>query len=211
MRRQVDSDEPDERRRHWDARHVAGDFEGDGPNPTLVAAVADLAPGRALEVGCGSGTNAIWLASWGWRVTAVDWSAVALANGRASGHAAGVEIEWLERNLLEWAPPHRAFDLVTIVYLHLPIEERDAVYAAAVAAVAPGGRFVMVGHDRINATEGVGGPPSERLFTADEIAGPLVAADPTLEVERAAVIRRAAPPERAPIDALLVVRRSTGR
>jgi 2-polyprenyl-3-methyl-5-hydroxy-6-metoxy-1,4-benzoquinol methylase len=73
------------RRRHWDERHGGGDFEGTRPErDALVGAVANLRPGTALELAAGSGTNAIWLASQGWRVTAVDWSPRrALANARA--------------------------------------------------------------------------------------------------------------------------------
>lgn len=199
---------PDERRPHWDERHRAGDFEGHGPNPTLMAAIAALSPGHALELAAGSGTNAVWLASQGWQVTAVDWSPVALDNGRVKAAAAGVHVEWLERNLFEWTPPARALDLVLIVYLHLPADERRAVYARAAGAVAPGGRMVIVGHDRLNLTKGEGGPPDpERLFTAREIARELVAADPALEVERAEVVRQVPAPGRGPIDALLVLRR----
>jgi SAM-dependent methyltransferase len=203
-----DERHPDNRRLGWDERHSHGDFEGDGPNPTLVAGVAGLTPGSALELAAGSGTNAVWLASQGWRTTAVDWSPVGLANGRARAESAGVEVEWLERDLFEWAPPVRAFDLVAIVYLHLPAEERTVVYPRAAAAVAPGGRLVVVAHDPINATEGQGGPPdTTRLFTADELATELLATDPTLVVERAEVVRRVPPPGRAPIDALLLIRR----
>ena len=72
--------------------------------------------------------------------------------------------------------------------------------------------MLVVGHDRLNATEGEGGPPDpERLFTADEIAVDLLAADPSLEVERAEVIRRVPPPGRGPIDSLLVVRRPVSK
>jgi len=199
---------PDERRRGWDERHRSGDFEGEGPNPTLVLGVAGLTVGRALELAAGSGTNAVWLAGQGWRTTAVDWSPVGLANGLAKAQAAGVEVEWLERDLFAWSPPVRSFDLVVIVYLHLPPEERGPVYAAAAAAVAPGGRLLVVGHDRLNATDGEGGPPDTvRLFTADEIAHELLAVDPTLVVERSEVVRRVPPPGRAPIDSLLVLHR----
>ncbi len=198
---------PDERRLQWNERHAAGDFEGHGPNPTLDEAVTALPHGRALELACGSGTNAVWLATQGWRVTAVDWSPVGLANGRAKAEAEGVAVEWLERNLFEWTPPPRSFDLVVIVYLHLPENERTPVYRAAAEAVTRGGRFVLVGHDRINATEGEGGPPPERLFTAAEIGRDLLAADPGLEIERADTVRRVPAPGRGPIDALLVVRR----
>jgi SAM-dependent methyltransferase len=204
----------DQRRLSWDERHAAGDFEGAGPNPTLVAAAPSLGlpPGsaRALELAAGTGTNAVWLAAQGWRVTAVDWSPVGLSSGRKKATAAGVEVEWLERNLFDWTPPARTYALVVIVYLHLPPDERGPVYEHAAAAVALGGRLLIVGHDRLNATEGEGGPPDPtRLFTADEVGRELTAADPGLTIERAEVVRRVPPPGRAPIDALLVLRRVT--
>ena len=198
----------DPRRLGWDERHREGDFEGEGPNPTLVLGVAGLLPGTALELAAGSGTNAVWLAGQGWRTTAVDWSPVGLANGQAKAEAAGVEVEWLERDLFAWSPPVRSFDLVVIVYLHVPQDERAKIYPRAAAAVAPRGRLLVVGHDRLNATEGEGGPPDTvRLFTADEIAQELLAVDPTLVVERSEVVRRVPPPGRAPIDSLLVLHR----
>ena len=197
----------DQGRLDWDERHKAGDFEGRGPNPTLVAAVAGLQVGTALELAAGSGTNAVWLAIQGWRTTAVDWSPVGLANGKAKADAAGVSVEWLERDLLKWSPAIRSFDLVVIVYLHLPPVERGPVYAAAAAAVAPGGRLVIVGHDRSQAAEGLDGPDPARLFTAEEIGSELVAADPRFVIERAEVLRRVAPPDHGPIDALLLLRR----
>lgn len=198
----------DQRRLDWDKRHKAGDFEGDGPNPTLVAGVAAMKPGSALELAAGSGTNAVWLASQGWRTTAVDWSPVGLANGRAKADQAGVKVEWLERNLFDWFPPRQAFDLVVIVYLHLPPKERGPVYARAAAAVARGGRLLIVGHDRLNGAQGLDGPDPERLFTADEIGRELLAVQSDLVIERAEVVRRVAPPKLGPIDALLVVRRT---
>ena len=197
----------DQRRLDWDERHKGGDFEGDGPNPTLVAGVTGLVPGTALELASGSGTNAVWLAQQGWRTTAVDWSPVGLANGRANAHAAGVEVHWLERDLFDWAPPERSFDLVVLAYLHLPPDERGPVYARAAAAVAPAGRLLIVGHDRLHGAEGQGGPDPDRLFTANEIAAALQASDPTLIVERAEVVRRVPAPGQGPIDALLVLRR----
>jgi SAM-dependent methyltransferase len=198
----------DQRRLGWDERHAAGDFEGQGPNPALMSVVLSLPAGRALELAAGSGTNAVWLARQGWRTTAVDWSHVGLDNGRARAAAAGVKVEWLERNLFDWSPPARMYQLVVIVYLHLPPDERRPVYSRAAAAVAPGGRLVVVGHDRLNATEGEGGPPDpERLFTAREIGSELLAADHELVIERAEVVRRVPPPGRGPIDALLVLRR----
>ena len=196
----------DERRLAWDARHQAGDFEGVGPNPTLVDGASGLPRGRALELASGSGTNAVWLATQGWQTTAVDWSPVGLANGRAKAEADGVSVDWLERDLLTWSPPERSFDLVVIVYLHLPRVERVPVYRRAAAAVARGGRMLVVGHHPLNATEGQGGPSdTDRLFGAEDIAVDLLTADPDLRVERAEVVRRVSPPGRGPIDSLLVV------
>jgi len=197
----------DQRRLDWDERHKGGDFEGDGPNPTLVVRVTGLVPGSVLELASGSGTNAVWLAQRGWRITAVDWSPVGLANGKAKADAAGVKVDWLEKDLFDWSPPSREFDLVVLVYLHLPVEERVPVYARAAAAVAPGGRLLIVGHDRLHGAEGQGGPDPDRLFTANEIAASLQAADPELTVERAEVVRRVPPPGRGPVDALLILRR----
>jgi SAM-dependent methyltransferase len=197
----------DRRRLDWDERHKAGDFEGLGPNPTLVTAVAGLETGSALELAAGSGTNAVFLAQQGWRTTAVDWSPVGLANGRSKAESMGVEVYWLELNLFEWTPPPRSFDLVVIVYLHLPPAERTPVYARAAAAVARGGRFVVVGHNPLQAAEGVDGPDPSRLFAAGEVGDALLARDSNLVIERAEVIRRVPPPGHGPIDSLLVVRR----
>jgi len=197
----------DERRQAWNERHKGGDFEGHGPNPTLALGVSGLTPGRALELACGSGTNAVWLASRGWKTTAVDWSSVGLANGRAKADAAGVAVEWLERDLLSWTPPPRSFDLVAIVYLHLPTDERIPVYSKAAAAVAPGGRLLVVGHHPRNAAEGFGGPSEDRLFTAEQIATDLLVADPDLRIERAELQRQAGHSDHPPYDSLLVVRR----
>jgi RNA polymerase sigma-70 factor (ECF subfamily) len=198
----------DAHRRRWDERHAERTIESVEPNPLLVAEASRLAPSTALDLATGDGTNAVWLARRGWQVTGVDWSGVALAKAQSKAEAAGVTVDWVEADLLHWSPPDAAFDLVTVVYLQLPAEERRSVFAAAARAVAPGGRLLVVGHDRTNLTEGVGGPPDpERLFTAPEVARELTDADEALTVERAVVVRRLPPPGRGPIDALLVVRR----
>ncbi len=91
--------------RDWD-RFYAGDGDGTPlgsgePNPALVAEVSGLPPGTALDVGCGEGADAIWLARQGWQVTAVDPSRVALDRAQAAAQAAGVEITWVHAGLLE--------------------------------------------------------------------------------------------------------------
>jgi 2-polyprenyl-3-methyl-5-hydroxy-6-metoxy-1,4-benzoquinol methylase len=199
------------RRRRWDEHHAGGDFEGHGPNESLQGAVAMLRPGTALELAAGGGTNAIWLASHGWRVTAVDWSSVALANARTGAAAAGVEIDWLERDLFTWTPPARKFDLVVIVYLHLAPTERRTVYLAAAEAVAPGGHLVVIGHDRSNLADGAGPIEAERLLSAPEAARELVESDRDLAIERAEVVRRAETSPAGSLDALIVIRRTAAR
>jgi SAM-dependent methyltransferase len=193
----------------WDERHAARDpIETHEPDPTLIVTCSGLRPGRALDLACGDGRNAIWLAANGWEVTAVDFSSVALDRAAASARAGGVTVTWQQRDLLDWQPAVRAFELVTLVFLHLPGDQRSVVYAAAAGAVAAGGRLLVVGHDRANLTEGVGGPQDPGvLFTADEV----VAALPEgFVVERAGTVRRGDGPDRVPIDAVVVARRSGG-
>jgi len=146
----------------------------------------------------------MWLARLGWHVTAVDFSQVALDRARGAAEAAGLTVDWVVADLLEWRPPAHAFDLVALVFLHLPSEERLPIYAAAAEAVAPGGRLLVVGHDRSNIAEGSGGPQDQAvLFTADEIA-------PDLDgfvVERTERVVRRPPGGRPMIDAVLVAMR----
>ena len=131
----------------WDARYAESDriFSGN-PNTALVAEVADLTPGTALDLGCGEGADAIWLAAHGWRVTATDISGVAL--GRAAAHAAtaGVTVDWQHHDLGATFPDGE-FDLVTSQFLHswgdLP---REKILRRAAAAVAPGGILLIEGH-----------------------------------------------------------------
>ena len=117
-------------------------------NGVLVAEVSDMAPGRALDVGCGEGADAIWLAGKGWRVTAVDVSRTALERGaRAAGEAGvGELIAWQWHDLGE-AFPGGAFDLVSLQYLHPPVElPQDRILRAAAAAVASRGTVLVVSH-----------------------------------------------------------------
>ena len=196
------------RRAHWDERHAAREpIESPEPDPTLVDEIGSLRPGRALDLGSGDGRNAIWLASQGWQVTAVDFSQVALDRGRALATARGVRVEWRLADLLEWSPGVGRFDLVTLFFIHLPPDERRDVYARAAAAVAPGGTLLIVGHDRTNLADGVGGPQDpDVLFTSSEVAADLAG----FRVDRADVVRRPAPDGRGPIDAIVRAVRVTG-
>ncbi|WP_280304238.1 class I SAM-dependent methyltransferase [Nocardia neocaledoniensis] len=118
------------------------------PNKTLVREVSELTPGTALDLGCGEGGDAIWLAARGWQVTAVDISATAMARGAEHAAAAGVEITWA-RHDLHADFPEGTFDLVSAQFLHSPVEqpeERAIILRKAAAAVAPGGVLVVGGH-----------------------------------------------------------------
>ena len=195
------------RRLVWDERHSSvAPIEDHHPHRVLVDEIAGLPPGRALDLGTGDGTNAIWLARRGWQVTAVDFSPVALDKGRAAAEAAGVRVDWKEADLLEYRPRVRWFDLVILLFIHLPANERRAVYARAAGAVAVGGTLLVIGHDRTNLAEGIGGPQDPTvLFTPDEIAAEL----PGLTVEKAVVLRRRAT-DGGPIDALVRATRHSG-
>jgi SAM-dependent methyltransferase len=118
------------------------------PNRQLVVEAADLPPGTALDAGCGEGADAIWLAERGWRVTAVDFSPVALDRGAARAEERGLadRIEWLNADLGTWTPPEGRFDLVTAHYLHSRGADRTALFGRLAAAVAPGGTLLVVGH-----------------------------------------------------------------
>ena len=146
-----------------------------------------MPPGRALDLACGEGRNAVWLAERGWEVTGVDFAAVGLDKARGLAIARGVESTWVEADLLDYAPPPEAFDLVVILYLQLPAEERSRVLRSAAPAVAPGGTLVVVAHDRSNLDHGHGGPQDPGvLATPEEVAADLDG----LEVERADVVER---------------------
>jgi SAM-dependent methyltransferase len=179
----------DPQREHWNRRYAAGDRHATTtPNEFLVAEVSGMAPGRALDLACGAGRNAVWLAEQGWRVTAVDFSDVGLTMARELARVRSVEVEWIEADVVAWTPAARAYDLVCVLYLQLPAPDRRGVLRHAVDAVAPGGTLLVLGHDLLNLTEGWGGPSqADVLYTPDDI----VAEIEGLPVEKAERVRRA--------------------
>ncbi|MER7922860.1 MULTISPECIES: class I SAM-dependent methyltransferase [unclassified Streptomyces] len=131
----------------WDNRYADRQQLWSGrPNGALVAEVAGLARGRVLDVGCGEGADAVWLARGGWEVTALEVSGVALE--RAAGHArdAGVTVRWVHAGLVEAALPPASFDLVSAQYPALLRTPDAAAERALIAAVAPGGVLLLVHH-----------------------------------------------------------------
>lgn len=168
----------------WDERYSGSDAVWSGsPNPQLVAEGARLVPGRALDVGCGEGADALWLAEHGWHVVAVDLSSVALQ--KAARHAAAKaatgpglvgSIEWEHHDLLKWTPPASSFELVTAQFMHLPTADREPLFARLAEAVAPGGSLLVVGHSESDILAGARRPHAPELFfTAADVAGSLTA------------------------------------
>jgi len=194
------------RREAWDRKYAETErLWGRDPNRFLVTEVSDLPPGRALDLACGEGRNAIWLAELGWRTTGVDFSQVAIAKARERASQASLDVEFVCADLLDYEPERDAYDLVLLFSLQLPRDELRLVLERAASALAAGGTFLLVGHDLVNITEGVGGPSDPAvLYTPDDIVAEL----PGLEIEKAErVLRDVADADRPAIDALVRARR----
>jgi SAM-dependent methyltransferase len=133
----------------WESFYAEGQSRWSGrPNASLVAEAGDLPAGRALDIGCGQGGDAIWLAQRGWRVTGVDVSATALEVAASQAEEAGVgaAVTWQRRDVGA-SLPDGPFDLVTTSYLHSPVEiPRGPILRRAAAVVAPGGTLLVIGH-----------------------------------------------------------------
>jgi SAM-dependent methyltransferase len=160
----------------WNERYRSSHQIWSGnPNPQLVTEIADLRPGRALDVGCGEGADAIWLASRGWDVVAVDISDVALEraaqHAQAADHTASTRIEWCQADLVAQPPQPESFDLASCQFMQLPPKPRTQLLTAVIKAVRPGGTLLVVGHHPSDLGTGVRRPPMPELFyTADDIA-----------------------------------------
>ena len=187
------------KREAWDSKYAGSDFLWkEEPNRFLVSELDGLPPGRALDLACGEGRNAVWLAQQGWSVTGVDFSEVGLAKAAQLAERRGVEVEWVAADLLEYRPP-AGLDLVVVFYFQVPADERRLVLSRAAAALAPGGTVLVVAHDLINLGEGVGGPQEpEVLYTPEDVVADLAG----LVIERAERVRRPVGESEA-IDALV--------
>lgn len=192
----------------WDARYSEGEgaMWSGRPNGRLVAEVAGLSPGRALDVGCGEGADAIWLARRGWTVTAVDLSEVAVSRAQEAAAAAGVAVEWVRGDALRTPFPSASFDLVSMQYPALPKAGGEAAMMALLRTVRPGGLLLAVYHDLDHEhrehMKSKGFDPAD-YFLADELVG-LVGDDFTVELHT--VEARIDPPPDTPHIADIVVR-----
>ncbi len=190
----------------WDARYAdaaAADETvwSSEPNGFVASVLTGATPGTAVDLGCGEGRNAIWLARQGWQVTAVDFSAVGLETGRRRAAAAGVEVTWELAEATTWVSPGLV-DLVVVAYLQLPAAPLRAALAAVSAYLAPAGKLVLVGHALENLAHGIGGPRDPTLLhrIADLRAGAS-----SLDIERCELVDRVVDGGTA-IDAVLIAR-----
>lgn len=142
-------DSTEDVQKHWDDRYAEKDRIWSGRvNGQLPAVVEPLQPGRALDLGCGEGGDAVWLAEHGWRVLAVDVSETALSRATAEAERRGVvdRIEFQQHDLSD-SFPEGEFDLVSAQYLHSFVRlERPQILRRAAAALRPGGLLVIVDH-----------------------------------------------------------------
>jgi len=143
------------------------------PNAYLTATVGGLAPGAALDAGCGHGSEALWLAARGWQVTAVDFSATVLAHGRSVAATLGPDIaehvDWVEGDLAIWTPETGIYDLVSSLYVHVAGSVADMVSRLA-TGVAPGGTLLLVGHLPIDPMTGAETPAAGQVHVTVEAA-----------------------------------------
>lgn len=152
------------------------------PKPLLLVEVATaLHPGLALDAGCGHGAEALWLATEGWTVTAVDFSVIALHGGRATAHALGADVaarvDWVEHDLGRWVPSRGLYDLVTCLYVHVAGSVEELVRRLG-DGVAPGGTLLMVGHLPVDPTTGEPSPAAgQRQVTVAEATAALSSGD----------------------------------
>ncbi|WP_165069034.1 SAM-dependent methyltransferase [Marisediminicola senii] len=165
----------------WEARYTTtrdenGRVWSGRVNAAVEREVTGLAPGRALELGSGEGGDALWLAARGWRVTAVDISATALAVGAQTAARDGLadRIRWVQADLATWQPD-TGYNLVTAAFLHSPVElPREGILRRAAAAVAPGGRLLVVGHGEFpSAAKHADHDDAPPLPTPDEVLAAL--------------------------------------
>jgi SAM-dependent methyltransferase len=192
----------------WDARYgqqEAALWSG-RPNGRFVVEVEALTPGRALDVGCGEGADAIWLARAGWTVSAIDISEVALRRAREAADVAGVDVEWICGDALQTAFPAGSFDLVSMQYPALPKAAGEISVMSLLNTVRPGGVLLAIYHDLDHEhrehMKSRGNDPADYI-DADELAQ-LLPDDFTVELY--AVEPRIDPPPDSPHIADIILR-----
>ncbi|SSC22159.1 S-adenosyl-L-methionine-dependent methyltransferase, partial [Klenkia terrae] len=167
----------------WDRRYAEARQWSVEPNRTAAEVTAGLPPGRALDVAAGEGRMALWLAGGGWDVETIDFSAVGLGRGQENAPP-GARVTWRVEDVLTADLGSAEFDLVLVLYLHLPRPELVDVLARSAGAVLPGGHLLVLGHDRENLIRGTGGPQDPDVLYDPELLGTAVRGWRTERLER---------------------------
>lgn len=211
----------------WDARYARSELVwGAPPNSTVVEHVygldrrIPLLPDesgvtpplpRALDLACGEGRHALWLATHGWQVTAVDFSQVGIDKGRTVAarlsRSVRSRVDWRTADItdLEAADITGPFELILMVFVHLPADERRTLLHHLSGMLAPGGRLLILGHATRNVTDGYGGPQEpEILFSPEDLRADLTGDDITVTLAHE-VFRPTEGPDA--IDSLLIAER----
>lgn len=155
----------------WEERYSGDRVWSGRVNAQLAAEAADLTPGRALDVGCGEGGDALWLAERGWQVTASDFAEAALARVASHAEEAGLA-DRVETRLLDvrtFEPDGETWDLVTAHFVHLPDGGMVDVVRRLASAVAPGGTLLVVGHAPSDLHTGLRHGHVSFMHTADQL------------------------------------------
>lgn len=192
----------------WDERYSDSELVwGAPPNPVVVECTTALPHGRALDLACGEGRHALWLATRGWQVTGIDYSGVAIDKARRiasqSPRSVRERLRYVQGDVtnMDLEP---GYDLILMIFLHLPRSQRRTLVTRAIEALEPEGTLVILGHDSRNLTDGVGGPKNaELLYTPDDLTADLAG---RLDIDRAERRYRETDAGRA-IDALVVARK----
>lgn len=194
----------------WNQRYETAEYIWHAePNQFVAEHLGDLTPGDAVDLGAGEGRNAVWLAEQGWRVTAVDFSDVALTKARRLADDRDAAIETIAADVTKWEPPSPV-DLVVLAYLQLPSDVQQSVLRQVAGWVRPSGTVFVIAHDRNNVADGYGGPPVEDVCYDVERT---TAALAPLEIDRAEVAERhvdTADGERVALDTLVIAHRADG-
>lgn len=157
----------------WDERYGSSGLVWSAePNALAASLLSNLTPGRALDVAAGEGRMALWLAGLGWQVTALDFSATGLAKGRSRAEELGLQVDWRLADATTADLGESVYDLVMVLYLHLPEPEIRDLLDRCAHALAPGGHLLILGHDKDNLLRGVGGPQDERLLYDTTLLSP---------------------------------------
>ena len=174
----------DDDRKFWNDAWAGHEDSNPEPDGLLISETDGLTPGRALDIGCGIGANAIRLAEQGWQVTAVDFSPVAIEKAQQLAQSLGVAVDFLVDDATS-VQPEGQFDLICTFYIQLPPAQRAAMLSNAAGLLAPGGTLIFVSHDKSKPPPGWTEEDNLTLTTPFQIVAEL----PGLKIERASVMQ----------------------